>query len=72
MIHKYLSREVFKIEKYVLFFYNPFFNAWVSDQNSIFGDNCESVSAAGFVVSKSQGQATLDFASDRRLTKSAS
>ena len=49
---------------------NPSFNAWVSDQNSVFGDNCESVS--GFVVSKSQGQATLDFASDRRLTKSAS
>ena len=22
---------------------NSFFNAWVSDQNSVFGDNCESV-----------------------------
>ena len=49
---------------------NPFFNAWVSDQNSVFGDNCESVS--GFVVSKSQGQATLDFISDPRLTKTGS
>jgi hypothetical protein len=53
---------------------NPFCNAWVSDQNSVFGDNCESVILGctcrlEFVVSKSQGQATLDFTSNPRLTK---
>ena len=54
---------------------NTSFNAWVSDQNSVFGDICESVILdctchLEFVVSKSQGQATLDFTSDLRLTKS--